>query len=173
MKRTSRGLLLLAVLILGVGCKQQLKPLALNNFAAANSRKIAKAADDLRLLLLQYSAGKNIPAAQVRTACDNLSRAVADARAETEKISPDFLPQANEFYAAYQNFLGAQATILDDELPKILKIAEGPGGPGQKWNQLTPILTRIEKAEAAELTKLRDVQKRLADGGNFLPPSGV
>jgi hypothetical protein len=169
--RAFGGLLMLGLLA-ALGCKEQLTPLALNTHAASSNRKIAKAATDLRQQLLQLSAGKNVPAGQVRSAYENLRKTVAEVRDATNKVGPDFVPQASDFYSTYQGFLDGQEALLDDEFPKLMQIVEGQGSPVQKWNAIRPILDRIDKAESSDLSRLRKAQQGLAEGGNFLAPGG-
>jgi hypothetical protein len=168
--RAFRGLLLVAVLAVGLGCKEQLTPLALNTHAAAGNRKIAKAATDLRQQLLQLQMGKNVPPAQIRSSYENLRRTVAEVRADTNRVGPDFVPEASDFYNTYQGFLNGQENLLNDEFPKIMKVVEGEGSPVQKWNAIRPILDSIDKVEGTDLSRLLNAQKGLAEGGNFLAP---
>lgn len=168
--RAFRGLLLIGALAAALGCKEQLTPLALNTHAAASNRKLAKAATDLRQHLLQLSMGKNVPPAQIRSAYDSLRRTVAEVRAETNRVGPDFLPEASDFYNSYQGFLDGQENLLDDEFPKIMKIVEGQGSPVQKWNALRPILEHIDAVENSDLSRLRKAQDALANAGNFMAP---
>lgn len=169
-KRAFWGLLLVGALTVAAGCKEQLTPLALNNHAAASNRKIARAATEMRTQLLPLRTGKNVPAGQVRSAYENLRRTVADIRAETDKVGPDFLPQAANFYNFYQGYLAGQERLVQEEFSKILQAVDGQGTPVQKWNAILPILARIDKADAEDLGRLREAQKGLAQGGNFGAP---
>src|SRR4051794_21422794 len=96
--RALGGLLLVGFLTAGLGCAEQIPPLALNNRAAAHNRKIAKAATEMRTLLLQLQAGKNVRPESVRSAYENVRKTVAEARADMGTVTPNYLPAAQNFY---------------------------------------------------------------------------
>src|SRR5262249_24417840 len=101
---------------------EQLNPLALNNRAAANNRKIAKSATELRTLLLQLQTGKNVSPAAVRSAYENVRRTVAEVKADMAGIAPNYLPAAQSFYPAYNGFLDGQETLVREDLQKVVQV---------------------------------------------------
>lgn len=167
---TRRGFpwLLLVVLVAVLGCKQTLKPLPLNNRAADNNRKIAKAATAMRQKLAPLAAGREVKGPEARQATEDVKAVIADARSDMNKVGPNYLPEASDFYYTHLKYLDAIDRIAQQEFPRIVQAVEQKGQtPQEKWAAVSGILNRIEKSAADELTKLKSAQQAFASPGKF------
>jgi hypothetical protein len=168
-----RSVLLGVLLFFLAGCetKDQIPPIKLNDRLALHNKKLYKASEAFYKTYSGLSTGQNASAANVRSAYNGIKTALDDVQKDVDKIAGT-KAAGDDYIEAYKVFLQSQNNLWQQELIQIVQAVEAPGKTNAaKWQTIQGIIARIEKAETADLDKLKAAQKTFADASGFQLPA--
>lgn len=161
MNRHSRILIATTVaclLLAGSGCKgPPLKPTRFNDTLAKATQKLAMASRPFRKALLPLGTGQPANPSEVQTAFAGMERALREARADTEDISPPSSSKSGPTVLfQYKNFLDSQEVILTRHMKSILDtVNDNRLSPADKWGVVQAAFAKIEEEENRSMGTLR------------------
>ncbi len=163
----SRGrFALLTPLVFLAGCGQE--AIDFNNQLAGIHARLGEAVEEFgRTLRPAIEEGSPPTAAELTAAIERLRGELAAAKERGNQLRAPDLPQASELYAAHQEFLAAQESLLGQELPEIERLLAEPITPGELEKRLKARFEAFKKAEASQLEAMHAAQRRFAEANGL------
>jgi hypothetical protein len=166
--KTFVGMLAAATLWSAVGCNFPPNRIGFIEKISKENRKIAHSTTDFRTAIAPLKKGEPADAAQVRSAYQEMEKAVNEVQADMEvQPLPASSSSAKPFLNAYKEYLKGQQKILTEDLQPIVKKVEEPGSPAEKAAFVNGQLAKVSADEEATYAPLMEAQKNYASEHNY------
>jgi hypothetical protein len=162
----ARGILVLSLLWLS-GCGHE--AIDFNNEVAAIHARLGEAAREFgEVLHPAIEEGKRPPAEGLDVAMGRMRTALAAAKERSDALRVPSLPQAGELYAAHQEFLAWQQSLLERELVEFKRLLEQEELTVHELaNRHTARFHALKQDESRGLATLHAAQRRFAEANRL------
>jgi hypothetical protein len=152
--------LLLAALILAVGCKDHPNPIKFNNTLARANRELSQVGPDFAA-----AARKDPPdPREVETKWQAMASKVKAIKEQFDDIgSPMGASYGSELLSRYLDFLQAEEAIVNGPAKEIVQIVKGERAVPDPKAAINELIAKIGSDESAKLTPLLETQKKYAE----------
>ncbi len=125
------------------------KPVVFNDRIARNNERWNTAVLAFKKVFDPLQAGQPVKPADAQAAYDALAAELKEVRrAGRHMPAPLYNPTGRDFLAKYQDYLGVEDDILNDELKKVIAtVADANLSNTDKWNAIWKIYSDVEKHE--------------------------
>jgi hypothetical protein len=104
---------------------------------------------------------------ELAVAIESLRAALAAAKQRSDQLRVPDAPQARELYAAHQEFLAAQQSLLEEELVEIERLAGARLKAGELPKRLEQRFAAFKAEESRRLETLNAAQQRFAEANGL------
>jgi hypothetical protein len=141
---------------------------------AREHRKVERAAYAFGQTLEPMSSGKAANASDVRSAYNELDKAIKDVRSEMNfQMLPPNAPHGSDLLEAYKAYLDAEEAQMQGPVLKIVEQVELPfdenGKPdaNDRYANIKPLRDQIRTQDATDFAKLNSVQNQYGGDHNY------